>query len=144
MFFFFFCSVFLSPQPVGFVSFDSRSEAEAAKNALNVSVMPSPCTSPANQLSACISCDDSESHLFCLLCECRFHIGGNPDIPAFSITHGRGGNKKPKVKCSKDKHIMAALNAVCLNVFVRVNKVFLLKLHSCKVRRKINSFSTYK
>lgn len=27
----------LSPQPVGFVSFDSRSEAEAAKNALNVS-----------------------------------------------------------------------------------------------------------
>lgn len=36
----FFCSVFLSPQPVGFVSFDSRSEAEAAKNALNVSVVP--------------------------------------------------------------------------------------------------------
>ncbi|XP_030017781.1 RNA-binding protein with multiple splicing-like [Sphaeramia orbicularis] len=31
-----------SKQPVGFVSFDSRSEAEAAKNALNVSVMPSP------------------------------------------------------------------------------------------------------
>lgn len=31
-------SPFLSPsQPVGFVSFDSRSEAEAAKNALNVS-----------------------------------------------------------------------------------------------------------
>lgn len=27
----------LFPQPVGFVSFDSRSEAEAAKNALNVS-----------------------------------------------------------------------------------------------------------
>uniref|UniRef100_A0AAV2KTB3 RRM domain-containing protein n=1 Tax=Knipowitschia caucasica TaxID=637954 RepID=A0AAV2KTB3_KNICA len=25
----------MSPQPVGFVSFDSRSEAEAAKNALN-------------------------------------------------------------------------------------------------------------
>lgn len=44
---FFFCSVFLSPQPVGFVSFDSRSEAEAAKNALNVSVMPSPCSSQA-------------------------------------------------------------------------------------------------
>lgn len=43
----FFCSVFLSPQPVGFVSFDSRSEAEAAKNALNVSVMPSPCSSQA-------------------------------------------------------------------------------------------------
>lgn len=42
----FFCSVFLSPQPVGFVSFDSRSEAEAAKNALNVSVMPSLCSSP--------------------------------------------------------------------------------------------------
>lgn len=31
------------PQPVGFVSFDSRSEAEAAKNALNVSV-PGPAT----------------------------------------------------------------------------------------------------
>lgn len=29
--------VSVSPQPVGFVSFDSRSEAEAAKNALNVS-----------------------------------------------------------------------------------------------------------
>lgn len=43
----FFCSVFLSPQPVGFVSFDSRSEAEAAKNALNVSVMPSLCSSQA-------------------------------------------------------------------------------------------------
>lgn len=43
----FFCSVFLSPQPVGFVSFDSRSEAEAAKNALNVSVMPSPRSSQA-------------------------------------------------------------------------------------------------
>lgn len=42
-----FCSVFLSPQPVGFVSFDSRSEAEAAKNALNVSVMPSLCSSQA-------------------------------------------------------------------------------------------------
>lgn len=40
----FFCSVFLSPQPVGFVSFDSRSEAEAAKNALNVSVMPRSCS----------------------------------------------------------------------------------------------------
>lgn len=34
------CSVCSSPQPVGFVSFDSRSEAEAAKNALNVSVIP--------------------------------------------------------------------------------------------------------
>lgn len=33
----------LPPQPVGFVSFDSRSEAEAAKNALNVSV-PHPST----------------------------------------------------------------------------------------------------
>lgn len=44
---FFFCSVSLSPQPVGFVSFDSRSEAEAAKNALNVSVMPSSCSSSA-------------------------------------------------------------------------------------------------
>lgn len=43
----FFCSVSLSPQPVGFVSFDSRSEAEAAKNALNVSVMPSLCSSSA-------------------------------------------------------------------------------------------------
>lgn len=29
--------MFFFPQPVGFVSFDSRSEAEAAKNALNVS-----------------------------------------------------------------------------------------------------------
>ncbi|XP_018940275.2 uncharacterized protein rbpms isoform X4 [Cyprinus carpio] len=29
---------FTSKQPVGFVSFDSRSEAEAAKNALNVSL----------------------------------------------------------------------------------------------------------
>lgn len=29
--------IFLFFQPVGFVSFDSRSEAEAAKNALNVS-----------------------------------------------------------------------------------------------------------
>uniref|UniRef100_A0A8C6K579 RNA binding protein, mRNA processing factor n=1 Tax=Nothobranchius furzeri TaxID=105023 RepID=A0A8C6K579_NOTFU len=36
-----------SKQPVGFVSFDSRSEAEAAKNALNVSVMPSSCSSHA-------------------------------------------------------------------------------------------------
>lgn len=34
------CCVCSSPQPVGFVSFDSRSEAEAAKNALNVSVIP--------------------------------------------------------------------------------------------------------
>lgn len=33
------CCVCSSPQPVGFVSFDSRSEAEAAKNALNVSVI---------------------------------------------------------------------------------------------------------
>lgn len=38
----FFSSVLSSPQPVGFVSFDSRSEAEAAKNALNVSVPPPP------------------------------------------------------------------------------------------------------
>lgn len=48
-------SFVLSPcllQPVGFVSFDSRSEAEAAKNALNVSVMPSPCApqQPAQRL----------------------------------------------------------------------------------------------
>lgn len=34
------CCVCSAPQPVGFVSFDSRSEAEAAKNALNVSVIP--------------------------------------------------------------------------------------------------------
>ena len=33
----FFLHIFFFPQPVGFVSFDSRSEAEAAKNALNVS-----------------------------------------------------------------------------------------------------------
>lgn len=32
---------------MGFVSFDSRSEAEAAKNALNVSVVPSPRSSHA-------------------------------------------------------------------------------------------------
>lgn len=47
----FFSSVLSSPQPVGFVSFDSRSEAEAAKNALNVSVPPPPPLAPA-QLSA--------------------------------------------------------------------------------------------
>lgn len=34
---FFLSYFFFFPQPVGFVSFDSRSEAEAAKNALNVS-----------------------------------------------------------------------------------------------------------
>lgn len=56
----FFCSVSLSPQPVGFVSFDSRSEAEAAKNALNVSVMPSLCFSSALVFLV-------KSHLFFLL-----------------------------------------------------------------------------
>lgn len=50
----FFSSVLSSPQPVGFVSFDSRSEAEAAKNALNVSVPPPPPPPPlvSAQLSA--------------------------------------------------------------------------------------------
>uniref|UniRef100_A0A4W5K9Y8 RRM domain-containing protein n=1 Tax=Hucho hucho TaxID=62062 RepID=A0A4W5K9Y8_9TELE len=38
-----------SKQPVGFVSFDSRSEAEAAKNALNVSYMPSSSSSTSSQ-----------------------------------------------------------------------------------------------
>lgn len=37
----------LPPQPVGFVSFDSRSEAEAAKNALNVSAPQRPIHSPS-------------------------------------------------------------------------------------------------
>lgn len=54
-----FCFLFLDvflflPQPVGFVSFDSRSEAEAAKNALNVSVHCSDCV----YCSDCVHCAD--------------------------------------------------------------------------------------
>lgn len=77
----FFCSVSLSPQPVGFVSFDSRSEAEAAKNALNVSVMPSLCSSSALVFLV-------KSHLFFFFTAFSanvFESGGK----AFSVARGK-------------------------------------------------------
>lgn len=73
----FFCSVSLSPQPVGFVSFDSRSEAEAAKNALNVSVMPSLCSSVSHEISSFF--------FFTAFSANVFESGGK----AFSITRGK-------------------------------------------------------